>query len=474
MSIRRNPNFGILLVDDEAPFLRSLSIALERRGGYNHLYRCEDSREAMGMIAREPIGLVLLDLTMPHLSGEALLKQIIEEHPDVGVIIISGLNQLETAVSCIRQGAYDYFVKTSEEDRLIEGVRRAVRMLEMRLENQAMRRRFLTDTLERPEVFAGIITQDKGMRSVFQYLESVAASSQPVLITGESGVGKEQIAHSIHQLSGRPGPLVCVNVAGLDDSVFADTLFGHKKGAFTGADKARAGMVEQAAEGTLFLDEIGDLSPASQVKLLRLLQEGEYYPLGSDRPKRIRARVLVATHHNLERKQQAGEFRKDLYYRLRIHQVEIPPLRRRKQDIPLLLDHFLTQAAEELGKNRPTIPKELPVLLANYSFPGNVRELRALAYDAISQHRGGVLSMESFRRALDLTEPASLEPAPGSALLFPTDQPLPTLQQASEMLVAEAMRRAQGNQSIASRLLGISQPALSKRLKKMQAEEPPP
>lgn len=232
-------------------------------------------------------------------------------------------------------------------------------------------------------------------------------------------------------------------------------------------------MVEQAAEGTLFLDEIGDLSPASQVKLLRLLQEGEYYPLGSDRPKRIRARVLVATHHNLERKQQAGEFRKDLYYRLRIHQVEIPPLRRRPQDIPLLLDHFLTQAAEELGKTRPTIPKELPVLLANYSFPGNVRELRALAYDAISQHRGGVLSMESFRRALDLTEPASLDPAPGSAPLFPADQPLPTLQQASEMLVAEAMRRAQGNQSIASRLLGISQPALSKRLKKMQAEEPP-
>lgn len=229
MSIRRNPNFGILLVDDEASFLRSLSIALERRGGYNHLYRCEDSREAMGMIAREPIGLVLLDLTMPHLSGEALLKRIIEEHPDVGVIIISGLNQLETAVSCIRQGAYDYFVKTCEEDRLIEGVRRAVRMLEMRLENQAMRRRFLTDTLERPEVFAGIITQDKGMRSVFQYLESVAASSQPVLITGESGVGKEQIAHSIHRLSGRPGPLVCVNVAGLDDSVFADTLFATRK-----------------------------------------------------------------------------------------------------------------------------------------------------------------------------------------------------------------------------------------------------
>ncbi|MBZ2168929.1 sigma-54-dependent transcriptional regulator [Marinobacter sp. F4216] len=462
----RNPGFGILMVDDEASFLRSLSMVLERRGGYNHLYRCQDSRDALAMIAREPIGLVLLDLTMPHISGEELLKQITEQHPGVGVIIISGLNQVEKAVHCIRLGAFDYFVKTTEEDRLIEGVRRAVEMQEMRLENQAMRRKFLTDTLERPEVFSPIITRDKGMRSVFQYLESVAPSGQPVLVSGESGVGKELIAHAIHELSNRPGKLVCVNVAGLDDNVFADTLFGHSRGAFTGADQAREGMVEQAGEGTLFLDEIGDLSMASQVKLLRLLQEGEYYPLGSDKPKRIRARVVVATHRDLEQKQLAGEFRKDLYYRLRIHQVEIPSLRQRKGDIPLLLDHFLAEAATELEKSKPTVPKELAVLLDNYSFPGNVRELRALAYDAMSQHRTGVLSMDSFRRALDqnsISRDVTSEP---SVALFSPDQPLPTLQEMADMLVDEAMRRSQGNQSIASSLLGISQPALSKRLKK--------
>lgn len=470
MTNTHHPSFGILMVDDEAPFLRSLSIALERRGGYNHLYRCEDSREAMQIIACEPIGLVLLDLTMPHLSGEALLKMIVEDHPHVGVIIISGLNQLETAVNCLRLGAYDYFVKTTEEDRLIEGVRRAVQMQEMRLENQAMRRKFLTDTLERPEVFADIITQDKGMRSVFQYLESVSSSSQPVLITGESGVGKELIARSVHTLSRRPGPLVSVNVAGLDDNVFADTLFGHHRGAFTGADKARAGMIEQAAEGTLFLDEIGDLSLASQVKLLRLLQEGEYYPLGSDRPKRIRARVVVATHQNLEQKQQTGEFRKDLFYRLRTHQLEIPPLRKRQGDIPVLLNHFLSEAAEEMNKKCPTIPKELPVLLANYSFPGNIRELRALAFDAVSQHQGKMLSMESFRRALNLNVSAVENPTSTPAALFSSEQPLPTLQQAAEFLVDEAMRRAEGNQSIASRILGISQPALSKRLKKKESD----
>ncbi len=471
MTIALYPSFGVLLVDDEAPFLRSLGIALERLGGINHVYRCQDSREVMDLIAREPIGLVLLDLTMPHLGGETLLQQIVEEYPDVGVIIISGLNQLETAVQCIRLGAYDYFVKTTEEGRLIEGIRRAIRLQEMRQENQEMRRRFLTDTLERPEVFAPIITQDKGMRSLFQYLEAVAVSHQPVLICGESGVGKEQIAQSIHTLSNRSGPLVSVNVAGLDDNVFADTLFGHLRGAFTGADKARAGMVEQAAGGTLFLDEIGDLSLVSQVKLLRLLQEGEYYPLGADRPKRMRARVVVATHQDLARKQQAGAFRKDLYYRLRTHQVEIPPLRRRPGDIPLLLEHFLAEAANELGKPKPSVPKELVPLLSNYPFPGNVRELRALVFDAMSRHKSRMLSMEVFRQALGQGLAEEMLPAGGESgpLLFDPEQPLPSLQEVGELLVMEAMRRARGNQSLACRLLGISQPALSKRLKKKGA-----
>ena len=466
MSNHLYPHFGILLVDDEEPFLRSMSIALERSGGFTHIYRCQDSRKAMDIIASEPIGLVLLDLTMPHITGEQLLQQIVADYPDVGVIILSGLNQLETAMNCIRLGAYDYYVKTTDDDRLIEGIRRAVRMQEMRTENQALRQRFLNDTLEQPEAFADIITQDKSMRSVFQYLESIAPSNQPVLISGESGVGKEQTAHAIHKLSRRSGPVVCVNVAGLDDAVFADTLFGHRRGAFTGADKARAGMIEQAAEGTLFLDEIGDLSPSSQVKLLRLLQEGEYYPLGSDRPKRIRARVVVATHHNLEQKQQSGEFRKDLYYRLRIHQVEIPPLRKRKADLGILLEYFLSEAAQEMGKSKPTIPKELPVLLENYDFPGNIRELRALAYDAMSQHRSHILSMSVFRRILDIETPP---PDPNENLCpvhFNDQVSLPTLQEMGDLLIDEAMRRAQGNQSLASRLIGISQPALSKRLKK--------
>ena len=469
MKTVRYPNFGILIVDDEPSFIRSLSIALERRTGINHTYQTSDSREVMTMINHHPIGLVLLDLNMPHISGEDLLTEIVEKHPQIGVIIISGMNQIEVAVNCIRFGAYDYFVKTTEESRLLEGIERAIDRLEIRRENEAMRKRFLTDTLENPEFFSPIITANKKMRSIFQYLESVSASRQPVMITGESGVGKEQIATAVHKLSQRKGDMVRVNVAGIDDNAFADTLFGHSRGAFTGADKKRMGMIESASDGTLFLDEIGNLSSASQIKLLRLLQEGEYYPLGSDRPKRSRARIVAATHQNLYKKVEEGSFRKDLYYRLYIHHIEIPALRERKDDIKILFEHFLAKASTELNKPTPTYPKELPILLSNYHFPGNIRELQGLVYDAVSQHKNRTLSMEVFRRVL--SNPNTSAPTVSlDSVLFDPNKPLPTLQEINELLIASAMERAQGNQSLASRMLGISQPALSKRLKKSQTD----
>lgn len=459
------PAFGVLLVDDELPWLRSLSMTLEGPGGINNLMQCSDSRQVMEILASQEIGLVLLDLTMPHLSGEQLLEWIVAEHPQVSVIILSGMNQLETAVDCMRRGAFDYFVKTVDEERLVDGVRRAVRMVELEYENRAMRRQFFRDQLEHPEVFAPIITNSSAMRSVFQYLEAVAPSLQPILISGESGVGKELVARAIHQLSRMAGPLVAVNVAGLDDAHFSDTLFGHVRGAFTGADAVRGGMIEQAAAGTLLLDEIGDLSSASQVKLLRLLQEGEYYPLGSDQPKQMSARVVVATHCNLEEKLAAGEFRRDLYYRLVAHQVQVPPLRERKEDLPLLLEHFLAKVAEQLNKKKPTPPPELAVLLSTYGFPGNVRELEAMVFDAVSQHSSRTLSMKSFLERIgqpgsELTPAEQAENNP-----FVPLSELPTLQRAGQLLVEEALRRSEGNQSIAARLLGISQPALSKRLK---------
>jgi len=471
MSEGAYPSFAVLAVDDELAWLRSLRAAL-LRAGIDHLVQTQDAREVPALLASQPIGLVLLDLNMPNVSGEELLQRISADHPGVAVIVISGMNQVDTAVRCVKLGAYDYFVKTAEEDRIVGGVLRAVRMIELQRENREMGHRVLSRTMAHPEAFAGIVTRDPAMLAIFSYVEAVARSPQPLAIAGESGTGKELVARAAHALSGRKGPIVAVNVAGLDDAVFADTLFGHVRGAFTGADQPRRGMIEEAADGTLFLDEIGDLSNASQVKLLRLLQEGEYFPLGSDRPKRLQSRVIVATHHDLAARQAEGTFRRDLYYRLSTHQVRIPPLRERKGDLPLLLAHFLEEAARSLGKKTPTTPKELPLLLGTYAFPGNVRELRSMVFDAVSVHRDRILSMEPFARAI---ERAGGAPANGRTEaargVFEAVEQLPTIHDAVRLLVDEALSRAGGNQTIAARLLGITQSALSKRLKAARDQE---
>ena len=459
------PEFGILLVDDEMSYLRSLRLLLERKGGLTNVLVCDDARQVMTLLANNTIGVVLLDITMPHLSGLDLLPLITEDHPDIAVIIVSGLNNADAAVAALKAGAFDYFVKTTEEDRLVEGVKRTVLMQQIRRQNNALQQRILSDRLDCPEVFDDFISKNNKINGIFHYIESIAASIQPILIAGESGTGKELIAKACHQSSQRQGSMVTVNVAGLDDDMFADTLFGHEQGAFVGASKERRGLVDQAAHGTLFLDEIGDLSQQSQVKLLRLLQEGEYYRLGGDVPKRATARIIAATHHNLEEQLKDGSFRKDLYYRLCTHRIKLPPLRARKEDIPLLLDYFIQMSAQELNKSVPSYPAELPVLLSNYSFPGNVRELKGMVYDAVSRHRSRLLSMEVFRSIIDedLQKPIEL---PQSAVHFNPDLMLPSLVEMDAYLIDEAMKRAGNNQSLAARMLGISQPALSKRLKK--------
>lgn len=465
MENRLYPDFSVLLVDDEPAWLLSLSVTLERCAGITNIITCQDSREVIPLLGKEKIGLILLDLTMPFIGGEELLERISESSPEIAVIVISGLNQIDAAVRCIKQGAFDYFVKTIEEERLVGGVLRAIRMLELERESREVTSRFFSRKLLHPEAFAEIVTNEPAMHAIFTYIEAVAKSPQPLLITGESGVGKELFARSAHSLSNCKGQLVAVNVAGLDDMVFSDTLFGHHRGAFTGADQPRRGMIEEAQDGTLFLDEIGDLSIASQVKLLRLLQEGEYFPLGSDRPKRLKARIIVATHRDLAAKVAAGEFRRDLFYRLKIHHLDIPPLRERKDDIPLLLDHFLGEAASSLGKRKPTPPPELAKLLRTYDFPGNVRELRAMIYNAVSVHRDHKLSSETFVTAMGRAAALEVERGSETETIFEKLDRLPTFTEIAELLVVEAMKRASGNQTIAARLLGISQPALSKRIK---------
>lgn len=252
----------------------------------------------------------------------------------------------------------------------------------------------------RSSLLAEFITNNKEMLAITQRVEVIAKTKEPVLITGESGVGKELIVKTLHQSSELTGRLVAVDTAAIDDNIFSDTLFGHCKGAFPGANRARKGLIDQASGGTLFLDEIGILSPSSQLKLLRLLQEGTFMPLGQDKPKEMNARVVTTTNHDLWRLQREGLFRQDLNYRLRTHHIHIPPLRERMDDLPLLLDHFLTEAATALNKAKPLLPNGLIPLLNSYSFPGNIRELRQIAFDAVSRQNGKTLSLSAVKAHL--------------------------------------------------------------------------
>jgi DNA-binding NtrC family response regulator len=429
----------------------------------------------MNLMAEQEICLVLLDLTMPHISGADLLTMLHSDYPDVPVIVLSGMNQVETAVRCIKQGAFDYYVKTVEKERLLTGIQQAFAMRQLKKENFRLRRRFL-DPLGSPEVFSKFQTRNHRMRAIFQYLEAVAGSGEPILITGESGTGKELIAKSFHQLSHPDAPWVAVNAAGLDDNHFSDTLFGHTRGAFTSADKERPGMITKAEGGTLFLDEIGDLSLQSQIKLLRLLQEGEYFPLGSDVPKIANTTFVFATNVKLEEKVNCGEFRKDLYYRLKSHHVELPPLRERQEDLSLLLEDFFADAAQKMNKKAPTVPHELVGLLSTYNFPGNIRELRAMVFNALSLHQSHKLSLQSFRDAIAKEQDAVTissspeQPVPTIKVVsFP--QQMPTLEELGQQAVREAMRRAKDNQTLAASLLGITRQALSKRLQKLNTED---
>ena len=450
--------FPVLIVDDEIDILNSFNLSL-RSFGIDNIICCSNPLEARQIIDNQPLGALILDLSMPVVSGQEILTKVRETHPELPVIVATGVETIESAVACMKLGALDYLAKPVEEERLAASVRTALEMSRLRRENSSLRQCLVVDRLGKPEAFAHFSTASLKMRQVFQYLEAVGCSSEPILITGETGVGKELMALAVHKIACPQKPFVAVNVAGLDDLVFSDTLFGHRKGAFTGAMTARKGLVEQAGDGVLFLDEIGDLSESSQVKLLRLLQEREYLPLGADVPRPSEARMVVATNRDLEAMTRDGGFRKDLYYRLCTHLVRIPPLRERTEDIPVLLDLFIKQAAANFGKTAPVPSRCLLNRLCGYSFPGNVRELRALVFDAMGRWNGGDFSCGPEPGAPGLLGGAE-------ELCFPAT--LPSIDDAVQALVREAMARAHGVQTVAARMLGISQPALSKRLKKGQ------
>ncbi len=458
-----NPARPILLVDDDRSVLLSEKLALSIKG-IDNVIPCGDSRDALSLIERHGCGIAIVDLVMPHMDGMALQEAIAEKFPEVVVILLTGMDKAETAVACMKRGAFDYLLKPVDASRLAACATRAITEMEARLERERIRASLFKRDLERPDAFTDIITASPRISLIFKYIEAVAPTPLPILICGETGVGKELFARATHKASGRSGGFVPVNCAGIDDTYFSDTLFGHAARAFTGVDKARDGLISKAAGGTLFLDEIGDLHPESQIKLLRLLQEGSYYKLGSDTSELSTARIVAATNVDLAAAQKQGRFRKDLYYRLHSHRIDIPALRERAEDIPALLVHFLEAAAEKLGKAVPTVPQELPAYVASYHFPGNVRELEGMVYDAVARHQGGVMSCECFRTAIGKAKSGSAPEATRlpEAILFP--DPLPALPDVEKALAVEALRRAGGNKSLAALLMGVTRKTFRAKL----------
>ncbi|MFW5829482.1 MAG: sigma-54-dependent transcriptional regulator, partial [Planctomycetota bacterium] len=401
---------GILVIDDEAD-IRSGIRALLEGAGYASVQCCGDGREAAAFIGDPAWPVAICDVDLPGESGLGLLERMSRAAHRHTTIMVSGLDELDIAVRCIRSGAQDYLLKPVQPGRLLQAV------------DQAVQARGRAGACSRMAAF-GIISGHPGMQALFTYLQAIAGSTEPVLISGETGTGKECFARAVHDCSARSGPFVAVNVASLDEQLFADALFGHGHGAYTGADRRRPGLIEQAADGTLFLDEIGDLAPAAQAALLRLLQEGEYYPLGQDRPRRSRARIVVASNRPL--RELGDRFRSDLYFRLRVHHIDLPPLRERGSDILLLLDHFLRECAAP--GTPPPVDEALRRRLLAHPFPGNVRELRALVVDACTRHRHGLDPRDAFIDLLAEPSPITAQPGVDAA------GPLPTIAEATDAL----------------------------------------
>lgn len=473
MNITKNPQLPILIIEDEEDALQSYK-SLLRYNGFDNLILCNDGSQVVQLLATINVSVIILDLNMPKVTGQELLSHLNQFYPEIPVIVITAVDKIETAVYCMKLGAFDYMIKPVEKSHLYACINRALEIHELKQEVMLLKKQVLSRELRNPEHFSEIVTCNETMKSIFKYIEAIAISSKPVLITGESGTEKELIARAIYKQSELQGEFVPVNIAGLDEMMFSDTLFGHTKGAFTGADSVRQGLIRNAENGILFLDEIGDMDLKSQVKLLRLLQEKEYSPLGSDMPRQCSARIIAATNANIEGRPEENTFRKDLFHRLAIHHIHIPPLRERLDDLPLLTESFFEEASQALNKKKPAIPRELRILLSTYSFPGNVRELQSMIFDAMVRHDHGMLSLDYFREYIQKKTGKS------EAIEAVQDQEndcsihfgerFPTLKEVEDFIISQAMKKSDGNQSIAAQLLGISQSTLSRRFKPRDAQ----
>ena len=444
--------FRILVVDDEPAQLELAGGFLKKRGFETVL--AESGEKALRSFRDQSFDLVLTDQKMAGMSGLELVHAVRALNPETAVIVMTAYGTIETAVSAIKAGAADYLTKPLNLDELlyrIEQVRERHRLL---TENRELR-----EALQGRHRIEGIIGESGQMLEVVSLVRRVAPSEASVLIRGESGTGKELIAKAIHFASPRAaGPLIRINCAALPETLLESELFGHEKGAFTGALATRKGRFELADEGTLFLDEIGDLPLHLQAKLLRVLQEREFERVGSSQSIRVNVRILSATHRDLEALLKAGQFREDLYYRLNVVTILLSPLRERRQDLPLLIDHFLRVFAEKNGKRIRGFTHEARETLLRYDYPGNVRELENLVERAVVLTRDEVISKDDLPLMVQPPEKGAEEEG-GSSLTA-------AVEGMERQMIREALARSGGVQTRAAEMLGISERALRYKLKK--------
>jgi len=440
----------ILVVDDETAQRELVSGFLARHGF--EVLSAGDGREALERFRGEPVDLILTDQKMPGFSGLQLLEAARAVTPEVAVIVMTAYGTIEHAVAAIKAGASDYLTKPLNLDELLHRIGQVRDRQRLVGENRELRA-----ALQERHRVEGVIGESGRMQEALSLVRRVAASDATVLIRGESGTGKELIAKAIHYASRRAeGPLVRINCAALPEGLLESELFGHEKGAFTGAHAMRRGRFELAHGGSLFLDEIGDLPPHLQVKLLRVLQEREIERVGSSHPIQVDVRLLAATHRDLEALLKEGRFRDDLYYRLNVVTISVPPLRERREDIPLLLDHFLSRFARENGKTIRGLTREARETLLRYDYPGNVRELENVVERAVVLTRDEVIGLADL--PLAVREP---EPDTGEAAGLPA-----AVEGLERRMIREALARADGIQTRAAELLGISERVLRYKLRK--------
>lgn len=450
-------NGSILIVDDDKGHLSMLRTILA--GWKYNVTGVEDGSDAIKAVQAQPYDAVLMDVRMARVSGIEALQRIKEINPAIPVIIMTAYSSVDTAVEAMKLGAYDYLTKPLNFDELQFTLERALEHMALAKENRSLKEQLTTDA-----TLANIIGASKPMRDLLEMVKTVSATEATILITGESGTGKELIARAIHAGSLRKdGPLITVNCAALTDTLLESELFGHEKGAFTGADRRRDGRFIQARKGSIFLDEVGEIPLPMQAKLLRAIQEREIQRVGSDATIKVDVRIIAATNRDLEQDVEDDRFREDLYYRLNVVNLAVPALRERKEDIPLLAQYFLERYAEKNRRNLKGFTPAAMDMLTRYSWPGNVRELENALERAV------ILSIADYITERELT-PAIVDQVTGDSAAEMTTANMGglPLDEVEKAAIIQTLQETGGNKSEASKILQITRTTLNNKIKKYE------